>query len=85
MTATGTDREGRFEGKVVFISGLARGQGRQHAIRFAEEGATIIGFDICDDLELAPYPGATEDDLAETVKLIEAAGGAAARRGRGRP
>jgi len=77
MTATGTDREGRFEGKVVFISGLARGQGRQHAIRFAEEGATIIGFDICRDLEFAPYPGATEDDLAETVKLIEAAGGAA--------
>ena len=71
-----TEREGRFVGKVVLISGVARGQGRSHAVRFAEEGAQIIGFDICRDLENAPYPGATEDDLAETVKLVESAGGA---------
>ena len=70
------DGGGRFEGKVVFISGVARGQGRQHAIRFAEEGARIIGFDICEDLEHSPYPGATVEDLAETVKLVESAGGA---------
>jgi (+)-trans-carveol dehydrogenase len=70
------DRNRRFEGKVVFVSGVARGQGRNHAIRFAQEGAHIIGFDLCHDLEHAPYPLATEDDLAETVRLVEAAGGA---------
>jgi (+)-trans-carveol dehydrogenase len=70
------DRNRRFEGKVVFVSGVARGQGRNHAIRFAQEGAHIIVFDLCHDLEHAPYPLATEDDLAETVRLVEAAGGA---------
>ena len=70
------DRNRRFEGKVVFVSGVARGQGRNHAIRFAQEGAHIIGFDLCHDLEHAPYPLATEEDLAETVRLVEAAGGA---------
>lgn len=70
------DRNRRFEGKVVFVSGVARGQGRNHAIRFAREGAHIIGFDLCHDLEHAPYPLATEEDLAETVRLVEAAGGA---------
>ena len=64
----------RFDGKVVFISGMARGQGRSHAIRFAREGAKVIGFDRCADLEHAPYPLATEEDLAETVRLIEAEG-----------
>ena len=66
----------RFEDKVVFISGVARGQGRSHAIRFAQEGARIIGFDLCEDLPNAPYPMATEEDLAETVRQVEAAGGA---------
>lgn len=70
------DRNRRFEGKVVFITGVARGQGRNHAIRFAQEGARIIGVDICHDLEHAPYPLATAEDLAETVRLVEAAGGA---------
>lgn len=70
------DRNRRFEDRVVFISGAARGQGRSHAIGFAEEGARIIGVDLCSDLEHAPYPGATEDDLAETVRQVEAAGGA---------
>lgn len=71
-----TDRNRRFEGQVVFISGVARGQGRNHAVRFAAEGAQIVGFDLCHDLEHAPYPLATEEDLAETVRLVEQAGGA---------
>jgi (+)-trans-carveol dehydrogenase len=70
------DRARRFEDQVVLISGVARGQGRNHAIRFAREGARIIGVDICRDLEHAPYPGATKADLDETVQLVEAAGGA---------
>lgn len=64
----------RLEGKVVFITGVARGQGRSHAIRLAEEGADIIGIDVCADIETVPYPGATESDLAETVKLVEELG-----------
>jgi len=70
------DRNRRFENKVVFVSGAARGQGRSHSVAFAKEGAHIIGVDICRDLEHAPYPGASEDDLAETVKQVESAGGA---------
>lgn len=70
------DGNRRFEGKVVFVTGVARGQGRNHAVRFAREGARIIGIDICRDLEHAPYPLATEEDLAETVRLVESAGGA---------
>jgi (+)-trans-carveol dehydrogenase len=71
-----TDRNRRFEGQVVLVSGVARGQGRNHAVRFAAEGAQIVGFDLCHDLEHAPYPLATEEDLAETVRLVEQAGGA---------
>jgi (+)-trans-carveol dehydrogenase len=71
-----TDRNRRFEDKVVFISGVARGQGRNHAVRFAAEGAHVVGFDLCEDVDHAPYPLATEDDLAETVRLVEQAGGA---------
>ena len=70
------DRNRRYEDKVVLISGAARGQGRSHAIGFAREGARIIGFDACTDLEHAPYPMATEEDLAETVRLVEEVGGA---------
>jgi (+)-trans-carveol dehydrogenase len=70
------DRNRRFEDKVVFISGAARGQGREHAIRFAQEGARIIGFDVCADQPTTPYPLATEEDLAETVRRVESAGGA---------
>jgi SDR family mycofactocin-dependent oxidoreductase len=62
---------GVLEGKVAFISGGARGQGRSHAVRLAQEGAEIITFDICEQLDSVAYPGATEDDLAQTVKLIE--------------
>jgi SDR family mycofactocin-dependent oxidoreductase len=63
---------GRVEGKVALITGAARGQGRAHAVRLAEEGADIIALDNCRDVETVPYPGATEDDLTQTVKLVEA-------------
>lgn len=65
----------RLDGKVAFISGIARGQGRSHAIRFAEEGANIVGFDICENIDTVPYALATEEDLQETVDLVEKAGG----------
>ena len=62
---------GRLEGKVAFITGVARGQGRAHAIRLAEEGADIIGIDICHDIASVGYPLATRADLDETVQLVE--------------
>jgi SDR family mycofactocin-dependent oxidoreductase len=63
---------GRVEGKVAFVTGAARGQGRSHAIRLAEEGADIIAVDLCRQIESVPYPMSTPDDLAETVKQVEA-------------
>jgi SDR family mycofactocin-dependent oxidoreductase len=63
---------GRVEGKVAFITGAARGQGRSHAIRLAQEGADIIAVDICRQIDTVPYPMATPDDLAATVKEVEA-------------
>ena len=66
-------RGGRLEGRVAFITGAARGQGRAHAMRMANEGADIIAVDIADKLpDGVPYPPATVDDLAETVRLVEA-------------
>jgi (+)-trans-carveol dehydrogenase len=62
---------GRVEGKVAFITGAARGQGRAHAVRLAEEGADIIAVDICRDVEGVPYPGPTPDDLAQTVDEVK--------------
>src|SRR6478736_10560057 len=62
---------GRMEGKVALITGAARGQGRSHAVRLAEEGAGIVALDVCTQLETAPYAMSTADDLAETVKLVE--------------
>jgi NAD(P)-dependent dehydrogenase (short-subunit alcohol dehydrogenase family) len=62
---------GRVQGKVAFITGAARGQGRSHAIRLAEEGADIIAVDLCHDLETVGYPLATPDDLKETARLVE--------------
>ena len=63
---------GRVEGKVAFITGAARGQGRSHAIRLAQEGADIIAVDLCDQVGSVPYPMATPQDLADTVKEVEA-------------
>jgi (+)-trans-carveol dehydrogenase len=63
---------GRVAGKVAFITGAARGQGRSHAIRLAQEGADIIAIDVCEDMPGMPYAGATEADLAATVKQVEA-------------
>jgi SDR family mycofactocin-dependent oxidoreductase len=63
---------GKLEGKVAFITGAARGQGRSHAIRLAQEGADIIAIDICQQIASVAYPMATPDDLAETAKQVEA-------------
>ncbi len=65
---------GKFDGKVAFITGAARGQGRSHAVRLAEEGADIIAIDVCGPVASAPYAMASPDDLAETVKQVEALG-----------
>lgn len=66
---------GRVLGKIALITGAARGQGRSHAYRLAEEGADIIAVDICEQVTGAsPYPGATETDLAETVAGVEGRG-----------
>jgi SDR family mycofactocin-dependent oxidoreductase len=65
---------GRVQDKVAFISGAARGQGRSHAVRLAEEGADIIAVDICHDVDSIKYSLATADDLKETVRLVEAQG-----------
>jgi len=66
----------RLEGKVALITGAARGMGRSHAIRFAEEGAAIVALDICHDIDNASTGLATREDLAETALLVEKAGGA---------
>jgi (+)-trans-carveol dehydrogenase len=63
---------GRLEGKVAFITGAARGQGRSHAIRLAQEGADIVAVDLVKQIESVPYAMSTPDDLAETVKEVEA-------------
>lgn len=66
---------GSLDGKVAFITGVARGQGRSHAIRLASDGADIIGVDICADIEANGYPMASRAELDETIALVEAAGG----------
>ncbi len=65
---------GRMDGKVAFITGAARGQGRSHALRLAQEGADIIAVDICADIDtVTPYYSlGTEDELNETVRQVEA-------------
>ncbi|MFC9788247.1 mycofactocin-coupled SDR family oxidoreductase [Rhodococcus sp. NPDC127528] len=63
-----------FDGKVALITGGARGQGRSHAVAFAERGADVVICDRCEDSPAVFYPLATEDDLAETVRLVEATG-----------
>ena len=66
---------GQLDGKVAFITGVARGQGRSHAVTFAREGANIIGLDLCAKPSTTAYPGATEEDLEETIRLVKEAGG----------
>jgi SDR family mycofactocin-dependent oxidoreductase len=65
---------GKLDGKVAFITGGARGQGRSHALRLAEEGADIIAVDICAQIDSVGYPMATPEDLEETTALVEKAG-----------
>jgi (+)-trans-carveol dehydrogenase len=63
---------GRLEGKTAFITGAARGQGRSHAVRLAEEGADIIAVDVCGQIDSVPFPMSRPEDLEETVALVEA-------------
>ncbi|MFK0158721.1 mycofactocin-coupled SDR family oxidoreductase [Streptomyces sp. NPDC090493] len=65
---------GSLVGKVAFITGAARGQGRAHAVRLAREGVDVIGVDICGAVRTMDYPNASPDDLAETVRLVRAQG-----------
>jgi len=66
---------GSLEGKVAYVTGAARGQGRAHAVRLATEGADVVAIDICGPVsDTITYPSATSDELAETVRLVEAAG-----------
>jgi SDR family mycofactocin-dependent oxidoreductase len=62
---------GRVAGKVAFISGAARGQGRSHAVRLAQEGADIIAIDVCGPIDNLAYPHSTPADLAETADLVK--------------
>src|ERR1700692_4134288 len=68
----GDPMSGRLEGKVAFITGAARGQGRSHAVRLAQEGADIIAVDLMEQIESNPYPLATPEDMKEPVRLVEA-------------
>jgi SDR family mycofactocin-dependent oxidoreductase len=65
---------GRLEGKVAFITGAGRGQGRSHAIRLAQEGADIIAVDICRQIDSNPYPLSSPEDLAETERAVKELG-----------
>jgi SDR family mycofactocin-dependent oxidoreductase len=65
---------GRVQGKVAFVTGAGRGQGRSHAIRLAEEGADIIAIDRCKDFDTVGYPMATPEDLEETAQYVEKTG-----------
>ena len=63
---------GQSDGKVAFITGAARGQGRSHAMRLASDGFDIIALDICAQIDSVPYALSTREDLAETVRAVEA-------------
>src|SRR5204862_4194790 len=75
MSNNESRQNGRVAGKRVLITGAARGMGRSHAIRLAEEGADLILVDICESLPELDYPLATVEDLAETSRLAEKHGG----------
>lgn len=66
---------GQLDGKVAFITGVARGQGRSHALALAREGADIIGLDLCSKPSTTAYAGATREDLEETARMVKEAGG----------
>ena len=68
---------GELDSSVAVITGAARGQGRSHAVALAQQGADVIAIDICADNPAIPYPLGTPDDLAQTVALVQAAGGRA--------
>jgi (+)-trans-carveol dehydrogenase len=61
----------RLDGKVAFVTGAARGQGRSHALRLAEEGADIVALDLCGQIESVPYEMSSEGDLEETIRMVE--------------
>ncbi|MBO1739433.1 mycofactocin-coupled SDR family oxidoreductase [Leifsonia sp. TF02-11] len=63
---------GRVEGKVALVTGAARGQGRSHALRLAQEGADIIAVDLAGQIDSVPYAMSTPADLDETVRQVEA-------------
>lgn len=65
---------GELDGKVAFITGVARGQGRSHALTLAREGADIIGLDLCRQVDSTAYDGSDDEDLQETVRLVKETG-----------
>jgi SDR family mycofactocin-dependent oxidoreductase len=65
---------GRVEGKIALVTGAARGQGRNHALRLAEQGADVIALDMCENIASVPYSLSTEDDLLETAEGVEKRG-----------
>src|ERR1700744_2764108 len=68
-------QDGSLQGRVAFITGAARAQGRAHAVRLAREGADIIALDICAPVsDTLTYTPATREDLSETVRLVEGEG-----------
>ena len=75
MTTTTRDKHGRVAGKVALITGAARGQGRNHAVRLAAEGADIIALDVCAPIESIDYDTATPDDLLITAEMVKEVGG----------
>lgn len=75
MTTTTRDEHGRVAGKVALITGAARGQGRNHAVRLAAEGADIIALDVCAPIESIDYDTATPDDLLITAEMVREVGG----------
>jgi len=75
MTTTERDEHGRVAGKVALITGAARGQGRNHAVRLAAEGADIIALDVCAPIESIDYDTATPDDLLITAEMVREVGG----------
>ena len=74
MSDAGMHKGDEFAGKVALVTGAARGQGRAYAVRLAKEGADIIAFDVCANVPGATYARATMEDLAETVRAVEALG-----------